>query len=501
MARIAVAGFHHETNTFAPTPACYEDFVAADAWPGLTRGQAIPGAVAGINLPVTGFIEAAREAGHELVPLLWCAAAPSAAVEADAYERIVGEILQRLGDAGPVDAVFLDLHGAMVTSHLADGEGELLARIRARFGSDLPVVVSLDFHANVTEAMVRHATALVGYRTYPHVDMAENGGRAFRIVEQLLAGGRIYSTLRKPPYLIPLTWQCTLAEPAGSLFAALAAQERASNAIVSLTFTPGFPPADIAECGPAILAYATSQEAADAAADALEQRVLAAEGAFAGRLYAPAEAVAEAMRLSRSGTKPVVIADTQDNPGAGANADTVGMLGALVAADAQDAVFGLLCDPAAADAAHRIGAGGSADFSLGARSGLRGHRPFEGRFVVEAVGDGRVVGTGPFYRGTHMQLGPMACLRLGGVRVVVASRKQQAADQAMLRHVGVEPTAAKILVLKSSVHFRADFQPIASHVLVAAAPGPNEADHLKFDYRRLRAGVRLTPNGPVQRPR
>jgi microcystin degradation protein MlrC len=209
--------------------------------------------------------------------------------------------------------------------------------------------------------------------------------------------------------------------------------------------------------------------------------------------------VAEALRLSRSATKPVVIADTQDNPGAGANADTVGMLEALVAADAQDAVFGLLCDPAAADAAHRLGVGGSADFALGARSGLRGHRPFEGRFRIEAIGDGQIVGTGPFYRGTRMQLGPMACLRLGGVRVVVASRKQQAADQAMLRHVGIEPTAAKILVLKSSVHFRADFQPIAAQVLIAAAPGPNEADHLKFRYARLRAGIRLTPNGPVHR--
>ncbi|MEX2297527.1 MAG: MlrC C-terminal domain-containing protein, partial [Dongiaceae bacterium] len=246
-----------------------------------------------------------------------------------------------------------------------------------------------------------------------------------------------------------------------------------------------------------VLAYATSAEAAEAAATQLERSVTAAEGKFAGRLYAPDEAVAEAMRFSNTAAKPVVIADTQDNPGAGANGDTVGMLEALVAADAQDAVFGLLCDPAAADAAHRIGAGHEADFALGALSGLRGHHPFEGRFFIEAIGDGQITGMGPFYRGSHMQLGRMACLRIGGVRVVVTSRKQQAADQAMFRHVGVDPTAQKILVLKSSVHFRADFESIASHVLVAAAPGPNEADHRKLKYRRLRPGVRLTPAGPV----
>jgi microcystin degradation protein MlrC len=498
MARIAVAGFHHETNTFAPTPARYEDFVAADAWPGLTRGVEIFAAVDGMNLPVAGFIESARSSGHEIVPLLWCAAAPSAEVEEAAYERIVDEILTRLADAGPVDAIFLDLHGAMVTAHLDDGEGELLARLRRVVGIDLPIVVSLDFHANVTDAMCRHATGMVGYRTYPHVDMAETGTRAARVLDRFFGGTKLHVAMRKLPFLIPLNWQCTLVEPAAGIFAALDAQESASNTVVSLTFAPGFPPADIAECGPTVLAYATSQEAAEQAATTLAALVAGAEMSFAGHLYAPGEAVAQAARLAAGASKPVVIADTQDNPGAGANGDTVGMLEALVAVDAQDAVFGLLCDPAAADAAHRLGIGHEADFALGSRSGLRGHRPFEGRFRVEALGTGKIIGTGPFYRGSHMELGPMASLRIGGVRVVVVSRKQQAADQAMFRHVGVEPTEAKILVLKSSVHFRADFQPIASHVLVAAAPGPNEADHLKFGYRRLRSGVRLTPGGPVR---
>ncbi|MEX2298150.1 MAG: M81 family metallopeptidase, partial [Dongiaceae bacterium] len=262
MVRIAVAGFHHETNTFAPTRARYEDFVVADAWPGLTRGDALFDTVRGANLPVAGFIEAAEAAGHSIVPLLWCAASPSAAVEEAAYETVVAEILDRLAEAGVIDAIFLDLHGAMVTTHLEDGEGELLRRLRRKVGDKLPIVVSLDFHANVTDAMVEHATALVGYRTYPHVDMAETGARAMGILAHALGGGALHAAKRKLPFLIPLNWQCTLTEPAAGIFRQLGAQESVGNAIVSLSFLPGFPPADIRECGPMVLAYATSADAA-----------------------------------------------------------------------------------------------------------------------------------------------------------------------------------------------------------------------------------------------
>ncbi|HEY8016391.1 MAG TPA: M81 family metallopeptidase, partial [Dongiaceae bacterium] len=168
MARIAIGGFQHETNTFAPTPATYQDFARADGWPALLRGREMLDVLDGINLPSAGFIAAAKRQHHELVPLLWCSATPSGPVVQEAYERIAGELLERLAAAGPVDAVYLDLHGAMVAAHLPDGEGELLRRLRRLVGPDLPIVASLDFHANVSPAMVEHATALTAYRTYPH---------------------------------------------------------------------------------------------------------------------------------------------------------------------------------------------------------------------------------------------------------------------------------------------------------------------------------------------
>ncbi|MGD9536284.1 MAG: M81 family metallopeptidase [Alphaproteobacteria bacterium] len=501
MARIAVAGFQHETNTFAPTRADYDAFARPDAWPGLSRGPALIEAVAGINLPAAGFIEAARADGHVIEPVLWCSATPSAQVTEDAFERIAGAMtadLRALLDAGPLDAVYLDLHGAMVCEHLEDGEGELLRRLR-RTVKDTPIVASLDLHANVTQAMIDEADALVAYRTYPHVDMAETGACAYALVERRFSTGRRPAVgFRKLDFMIPVTAQCTMIEPARSLYRLLGEMEEGK--VWSASFTPGFPPADIAECGPAVFAVASSQAAAEAAAERLAQAVGEKERAFEARLWSPEAAVAHAKASNKPG--PVVLADTQDNPGAGADADTVGLLRALVEGGARGAVLGVLYDPPFAAAAHRAGVGAELAMPLGERSGLPGHAPFGGRFLVERLGDGRFTGTGLFYLGARIELGPMALVRVldgGGseVRVIVSSEKFQAADQSAFRHLGVEPKDYRILALKSSVHFRADFEPIASEVLVVAAPGPALAEPKRFPYRRLRKGIRLAPDGPV----
>jgi microcystin degradation protein MlrC len=499
MARIAVGGFQHETNSFAPTPTRLSDFIAADGWPGLSRGDALFDAVAGINLPAAGFVDAARAAGHELVPLLWCSAPPLSLVEADAYERIVDMLLADLAAAGPIDALYLDLHGAMIADHVADGEGELLRRIRARTGPDLPIVASLDLHANVTRAMVDLASLLVAYRTYPHVDMAETGARTAGLLDRLLARGRpLCKAFRKLDYLTPLPWQCTTIEPAASLYGLLAAMETAAPALASLSYAAGFPPADIAETGPSIITYGDGQAVVDAAADRLAAAVLEAEPRFAGTVWQPDAAVVEAMRLAQQGTRPVILADTQDNPGAGTDSDTIWLTEALLRQGA-DAVVGLICDPQAAIAAHRAGEGAEIEIPLGGKSSLPGERPLAARFRVRRLGDGVFTATGPFYRGARMQLGPMALLEINRVRILVSSRKQQAADQAMFRHLGIEPARETILALKSSVHFRADFAPIAGEILIVAAPGASPVDHTTLPYRRLRDGVRLMPLGPAFR--
>lgn len=498
MARIAVGGFQHETNTFAPSKADYPAFEAGGGWPGVQYGDDLFAAVEGANIPAAGAIERLRAHGHHLVGTAWAAASPSAQVTRDAYERIAGELVERLRAAGRVDGVYLDLHGAMVSDEFDDGEGELLRRVREAVGARVPIAASLDLHANVTRAMLETADALVAYRTYPHVDMADTGARAAQLLERMLKSGeRLAAADHGLDFLTGLPSQCSFIEPCRGIYADLGELENRHD--VTLSFTPGFPMADFAECGMVVFGYGPERRAVEACVEQLRERVAGAEKDFALELHAPADAVRRARAQGVPGA-PVVLADTQDNPGAGGNGDTTGLLRALIEQRAEDAVLGLLIDADAAERARDAGQGATLAFALGGRSGIAGDAPLEGEFTVERIGDGRFTCTGPMFKGFRMTLGPMALLRsraAPGVRVVLASRKVQAADQEMFRHLGVEPRTQRVLGLKSSVHFRADFEPIAKDVLVVKSPGPALADPTEFRWTKLRKGVRLRPLGPA----
>ncbi|MFZ2542291.1 MAG: M81 family metallopeptidase [Gallionella sp.] len=489
MARIAIAGFLHETNTFVQRPTGMDAFLTADAWPGLVQGHALFDAVAGANIAIAGFIKEAAAHDHQLVPLLWTSANPSGPVTQQVYEKIWAMLARELEQAMPVDALFLDLHGAMVVEHvdakqIEDAEGELLARIRAIVGADIPIVAALDFHANISPRMVALSDALTVYRTYPHVDMSDTGRRAAIVLQRILAGERLHKSYRQIPFLIPLPWQCTLIEPLASLMHLVEQLERDGN--VSASIVPGFPLADVYDCGPTVIAYGTDAAATEAVAQHLYDAMLALRSAFSGKLWSAADAVSHALASSGDGT--IILADSQDNPGGGAAGDTTDILHELVRQRAPDACVGLLCDPAAAAAAHAAGVGATIELSLGAHSDI-GAAPLVGRYTVEALGSGQFTGTGPFYLGCKMNLGLMARLRLGGIQILVTSHKQQAADQAMFRHLGIDPARQRILVLKSSVHFRADFAQLAREILIVAASGENVADLTQVSYQKIRPGV------------
>ncbi|WP_172327504.1 M81 family metallopeptidase [Mangrovicoccus sp. HB161399] len=493
MPRIAIGGFLHETNTFAPSKATFQDFVHGGGAGRMLKGEEILEELGDVNAAISGAIRHGKAKGWDLIPTIFAATSPSAHVTCDAFERIAGDLIDGIAAAMPLDGVFLDLHGAMVTEHLDDGEGELLCRLRDRIGPDIPVVVCLDLHANVTAKMFDRADVLESYRTYPHVDMAETGLRGARALSNMLDGSRPAKAMRVAPYLSAIAWQCTSAEPAKGLYAqmeALAVESRA------MSFNMGFPAADFPECQMTVLAYGAG---ADAAADTLMAAIEAAEPAFRGKVYAPDEGVAEAMRLAETAASPVVIADTQDNPGAGADSNTTGMIRAMAAAGAKGAI-GNLYDPAAAAAAHEAGAGATLTLAIGGQSGVPGDAPFEARFTVECLSDGEFTATGPYYRGKKMSMGPSACLRLGDLRIAVVSAKAQMADRGMFRQVGIVPEKEPILIVKSSVHFRADFEPIAAALLTCAAPGPMAVDPGDLPWERLRPGLRMGAMGPAFQP-
>jgi microcystin degradation protein MlrC len=499
MPRIAVGGFLHETNTFAPTKATYADFVHGGGWPSMVQGADLLKVIRNINVGLAGFIGEAQTRGWEMIPTIFAAASPCAHVTKDAYERIAHTIVEGIRNEASLDAVYLDLHGAMVSEHFDDGEGEILRRVRQAIGDNLPLVVSLDLHANVTPEMVHRADALIAYRTYPHVDMAETGRAAARHLGLLLDRGERYAkAFRQLPFLIPISWQCTHDQPTKGIYEKLAALQ--CEAVPTLSFCPGFPAADFAHCGPSVFAYGKTATDAQAAVDRLAALIESHESDFDGCIYAPDEGVRLAIELAKTAQKPVVIADTQDNPGAGGDSDTMGMLRALVRNKAKRAAIGAIYDPSSAKAAHEAGEGRSISISLGGKSGIKDDAPFEATFVVERLSDGKFVAPGPYFGGRDMDMGLSACLRIDDIRVVVSSHKAQLADQAMFRYVGIEPTEQAILVNKSSVHFRADFEPIAEKLLICAAPGAMPADPAALPWTKLRPGIRTKPNGPTFDP-
>ncbi len=495
MARIAIGGFMHETNCFVPEVTDYEHFARPADRPGILRGEEILTAFAVSGASTAGFI-AGNDGNQQLAALLWTSTTPGGTVTAHAYERIAGEIVARLSDALPVDGVYLDLHGAMVSAQHEDGEGELLRRVRAVVGEEVPIVISLDYHANVSPAMVAHADAILPYRTYPHVDQYATGQRASAAMKRLLIEGRPGGrALRQLPFLLPLNFQCTLVEPSKGIVEAAAARQ--TGEMLSLAYLAGFPPSDLAACGPSVSAHAHSQEAADAAVDEIAQMIALKEAEFSEPLLSPDDAVAEAVRLAATARKPIVVADTQDNPGCGGSGDTVGMLAALVAHDAQGALFGVVRDELAAAAAHAAGVGAELALDLGGRTDLPGVEPFHGRFTVEVINDGRYDTTGPVSQGKPYDVGPSALLSIGGVKVAISSRRVQALDRSVFEHLGLVLQDQAIIVLKSTCHYRAHFDPIAETTFAAIAPGGYNANPANCAYTKLRPGVRYYPLGPA----
>lgn len=499
MTCILVAGYQHETNTFAPSLADWAAFQTGENFPAYVRGQAMVQQLTGLNIPMGGFMDAARREGWQIVPSAWAGATPSSYVTRDAFDRISAAILEdvRSAQAQGLDGVYLDLHGAAVAEQADDSEGELMARIRALVGPRVPIVASLDLHANVTQRMLTLADGLVAYRTYPHIDMADTGERAAQLLREHLRSGRKADTqARRLPFLIPLNAQSTWMSPAREVYAELAAIEAQTGCMLS--FCMGFPASDFAECGPVVWGHG------GAAQQAVERLYACASQSQQWRPdFLPAhEAVQQALAVAAQHQAPVVIADTQDNPGAGGDSNTTGMLHALLQQGAGrqwpgQVALGLLVDPEAAHKAHEAGVGAVLELALGRAvptfTGQPSDPPLQGRFVVRALGEDVCEIKGQMMTGVKVRIGPCACLEIDGVLIAVASGKMQMLDRELFRAVGIQPEQMKLLVVKSSNHFRADFTPIASRVLVAKAAGPMAADPGDLPWKKLGPETRTRP--------
>jgi len=499
MARIGLAGFMHETNTFSPIPTTFESFAEeSEPLSGiLFKTDMLKFVDKPYNNAVCGFYQKAVALGHEVVPLVKIGEAePSGTLPHDLFNHLLGLIIEEIALQGPFDGIFLDLHGAMVYGDFQDGETEILRQVRQLVG-DIPIVNSLDMHGNVSPECFELASAMNGYRTYPHTDIYETGVRCAELMDVLLNWKPVYKSFRMLPFLMPSSRQSTNTEPCKSIFKEINVLE-SDPQVHSATIVTGFLPSDLPHTGPSICVYASTQAKADEGADRLYDVICEREAEFDVNLPNAADAVTQGIALAAQSERPVILADVQDNPGGGSSSDTTWVLKELVRQKAEKVAVALMYDPEAALAAHRGGEGSTITIGLGGKY-IAGDTPLYATYRVEKLFDGEFTAVSPMSKGMTVSLGKMAQLRIDDVRVVVSSVRVQALEAAFFHVVGIQPEEMKILVLKSTNHYRAAFEPISSHIIVVGAPGATFDDATTIQYKNLRDGVRLKGLGPENR--
>jgi microcystin degradation protein MlrC len=473
----------HETNTFSPIRTDRRQFELHD----LRYGGELLEAYRGTGTCLGGMIDTAEARGVTLVPSLAATASPAGRVSKEFYAEVLSRLLADLKTAGPLDGVLLDLHGAMVVEGVDDGEGDLLGAVRAAVGS-VPIAVTLDFHANVTRAMVETATLLHGYKTYPHVDMDARGREAAARLADV-AAGRIRPTVayRQLPMLPPIAGQLTTRGPMRRLYDLADAMETRPR-VLSISIFAGFPLADIHDAGLSIIRGHRRGDAAlaEALAEELATVAWALRREFLHTALPVADAVARALALDGA---PVVLADIADNTGGGAGGDTTEILRELLRVGARRTTVACLWDEAAVRACLAAGVGSTLTLDVGGKVDPSHGAPLTVTGRVRTLSDGRFVYKGPMFRGLEGRVGPTAVLDINDVKIILISNRRQTLDPEMIRFVGIDPTAEKILVVKSSIHYRAAFEPLARAILEVDAPGLSSSNLARFSFTRVRRPI------------
>lgn len=461
--RVALLGMILESNRFA-APATRADFERLTWAEGAALLAEARAPAPSLAPEFAAFVRAMDATGPWApVPCLLAACHPAGPVEEAVFEAAVARMEALLAEAGPVDAVLICNHGAMVATHLDDPDGALAARVRAAVGPEARIVMTLDLHANVSARMVAETDLIVGYRTNPHVDMIERGEEAAFALRRILAGGlRPRAALAKPPLTPASVTLLTAAGPYGELIDyGQRRQAELGGAILNVSIFGNFVFSDTADNTLSVVVTAREDgAAAEALAREIARRAWSMRARFVRRLDAVSDAVALALATDRP---PAILSDAGDNPGGGGSGRTTELLAALVAAGAQGVLYGSFFEPALAADAHAAGVGATirARFNrdAGGAPWERWDAPFEAEATVLALGDGEVTGERGITAGRRMDLGPTAALRIGGVDLVVISDRAQTADPVFFHMLGLDVGAARTVVVKSRGHFRAGFGP------------------------------------------
>ena len=484
--RFAILGISHETNTFSSVPADYASFEAE----GILRGQEIVDEFAGSEATAAGFLQAARELGFEGVPLIHARTGPIGTITKDAFDRIVGEMIDLLRDNGPWDGVLLANHGAAVSEEYPDVDGEVSRRVRELVGPDVPVGIAVDMHANVSQEMVRETTAVTVYRSNPHLDARERAWECAEIVFRA-AKGEIEPVqwLEMPPMYINIVKQFTGEEPMKSLVAdSLEAQ--GSPGIISTSVAEGYPYADVEEMGMSFLAIT------DGDLDlAREKAVWMAERAWDRRaeMHIHVPSVREALEMAEShadanpDSGPVVLMDVGDNIGGGSSADSTHILKEAQRMGVRRFLQSLY-DPESVRRCVEAGVGGEVNLRVGAKTDDLHGKPVAVTGRVTRLSDGKYEDTRPTHGGYRFFDGGTSAVleTTDDQTLLLTSKRDGNTSREQMYSVGIWPERYRVVVAKGVVSPRPAYQPIASRIILVNTPGVTTADMTTFTYHRRR---------------
>jgi microcystin degradation protein MlrC len=483
--KIVIAMMKHETNSFSPLQTDWARFCE---WSGYLDEDAL-NAFDGARTSMGAFIDLARAAGADIVTPIAAEAFPSYHVKAETYRFMTDRILAAI-DAG-CDAAMLDLHGAMVAEGALDGEGALLARIRARHPT-LPIAVALDQHANVTRAMVDNCTVMTGFQTYPHIDMYETGERAGSLLFEHLAGrANPVTTYAARPILAQTLRMGHTDEPMKSLLA-MARAEESRDPRLTISVMGGFPMSDMPDAGFSVIAVDRDGDRthAQAAAERICYMAWKSREHFVYRHRPLGETVAEAKALTDG---PVLLLDHADNCGSGGTQDVMTVIAELIEQGLEGVAVATVRDPEAVKAMAAAGVGAKITLSLGGRTDMPGvgltGKPLTVSGRVRTLSDGEWTIQGPMYTGVRVHMGPTAVLDTGKIKIVITSLSHEPWDPGVFRSVGIEPTEQRYLLLKSRIHYRAGFEAMGTHTLTLDGEGVTTSDNSKLTFHHLRRPI------------
>ena len=461
------------------------------AW-GLHYGEAVLSAYRGTNMPIAAYIDLAEAHGAEIVSPVAAEAMPGGFVETDAYEELCERILEPISRSG-MDAVFLDLHGAMTAAHETDGEGALLKRIRS-LAPDMPICVTFDMHTNLTEDIVANCDVLIGYKSYPHTDMYDVGKQIGDVMWDKLEGRTDpVMAWRQVPVLAQTLRMGTSDAPMEGLQALTRELER-DHGILAATVFGGFPMADVEHAGSSVVAIADGDRAAaEAAAERLFDACWGARAELVYRHRPIGEAIEQARNLD---TAPVILLDHADNVGSGGTSDVMAVVEAVRDAGLDGVAVAAVFDPEAATAMHDAGEGANVTVDLGGKTdmpslGFAG-KPLTLSGTVAKLTNGRWVVRGPMYTGVTVDTGPTAVLDTGPMKIVVTSMHHEPWDAGILSENGIDPLACRYILLKSRIHYRAGFAPIQPDLsahFTLDGDGVTTSDNSILTYDKLRRPI------------